>query len=337
MDINERRNFRSKVLQIHYEISTGNLWTGVLRPDVATKLGIEDYNDDELLNAIKYLEGKDFLQVGSNVDDRITVAGVDEVESGYPTLGSPDTARNEEERVLLLLSEIDKADGLARKGLLRQSELTSLNQQATDLLTDVLDMNTDLGREYDKSRKQTVWTQESHTGYVTDIGTLNQQRKFLNDYLESMGSKPVKKEVYIHKGAFFTGRQYLRNILKGAKTSIAIQDNYIEDPEFLNILEPYVTTNIKLQIRILTQNVSKTFKSDLLLFKKQFNNVETKLNKDCHDRFIIIDGQTIYHSGHSFKDLGGKASAITQLEDSEEIKKVLQEYDNWWTNGTDVV
>ena len=48
------------------------------------------------------------------------------------------------------------------------------------------------------------------------------------------------------------------------------------------------------------------------------------INNKFHDRFIIIDRKMLYHCGASFKDLGKKCFAITKLEDSEYLNKLLE-------------
>lgn len=81
-----KKEFRKKILQLHYDISQGNALNLVIRTFVAEKLGFEDYNDDELLGAIRYLEDKGYLKVATNMEDQITDLGIDEVEESFPNL-----------------------------------------------------------------------------------------------------------------------------------------------------------------------------------------------------------------------------------------------------------
>lgn len=333
MDISERKTLRSRVLEAHYELSRGNLWTGVLRPDIAKRLGIADYNDNDLLNAIKYLEDKGFLKVGSNVDDSITTSGVDEVEDGFPALGKP--KGDESGEALVLIGKIEQAEELAGKGLLKEDERSALITEANSFLENYLDPDSELGRTYDKDRRHyTVWTTPSRSGYTHELGRLTSLKRFLEEFLSSKGVKAPRREVLIKQGDTYTGRQHIRTILAGAKTSIDIQDNYISDPDFLNIVQSYVAQNPSLKLRILTGRVDQVFLSDLAQFKVQYPNTEVRKHASCHDRFIIVDGSQVYHSGHSFKDLGKKASAITKFEDSDQIQGVIDNFENWWQNGT---
>ena len=46
-----------------------------------------------------------------------------------------------------------------------------------------------------------------------------------------------------------------------------------------------------------------------------------KTNK-FHDRFIVIDNNSLYHCGASLKDLGKKCFAINKIEDVNFIQSV---------------
>lgn len=43
-----------------------------------------------------------------------------------------------------------------------------------------------------------------------------------------------------------------------------------------------------------------------------------------HDRFIIIDNKTLYHSGASFKDLDKKCFAINKIENKTLLNNLLK-------------
>ena len=117
---------------------------------------------------------------------------------------------------------------------------------------------------------------------------------------------------------FFEGEIYdayslLLDILSKAKKEIIIIDNYASK-ELFDILK-----NIKVSIKIITKNID-----DILIkkYKKQYNNIEI-IKSDCfHDRFIIIDKNTLYHSGASFKDLGKKCFSINKIEDKEYLDRI---------------
>lgn len=184
--------------------------------------------------------------------------------------------------------------------------------------------------------RQTRYKTVTRDGYLApkDLGELEFWRNFIEKLLDEEG-KSTKKERVIKAGESYTARKILREIFKKAKQSIAIQDNYVDETLFV-LLEPFKQENESLQVRVLTTSkFTPSFKSDLMAFNKQYGDTEARVHKveNCHDRFIIIDGKELYHSGHSFKNLGEKLSAINLMEDADEKKKLFEEFKIWWKDG----
>ena len=103
-------------------------------------------------------------------------------------------------------------------------------------------------------------------------------------------------------------------IFDKALSSIIIIDNYIDK----NILDILSKTNRKV---ILVTN--KYNNVDYEKYKEQYNNITLVVNNSFHDRFIILDKKTLYHSGASFKDLGKRCFAITKIESKELLDSLL--------------
>jgi len=123
-----------------------------------------------------------------------------------------------------------------------------------------------------------------------------------------------------NNGLFFEGQIYdayslMINILNLAKKNIIIIDNYI-DKNLLDIL-----SKKEKDILIITNKYNN---NDYEKYKKQYNNVNIKIDNTFHDRFIILDNKTLYHSGASFKDLGKKCFAITKIENNKWLNKLLE-------------
>ena len=247
---------------------------------------------------------------------------------------------NNEEKInndlLDILNEIDERVELANKGLLAYTELQETQHKVENILSSNIKQGTELWRDFDKHKTTTYWEKYPKSKYTNETGRLPLWRGFVVKALEDQGLQENKKQFLIEKDKNYTARQILRNILKTAKSKIDIQDNYISI-DILSILEEYVSENKNLLIRILTQNTNNSYKSDLIAFNKQYGSViETKINTGCHDRFLIIDGTNVYHSGHSFKDLGSKVSLISVIDDIKEKEAVIKEFENWWQSGTNI-
>ena len=98
------------------------------------------------------------------------------------------------------------------------------------------------------------------------------------------------------------------DLFKLAEKDINIIDNYIDDTIF-TLCSKYQNINIV----IFTQTISKQLELDFKKYQKQYKNVELKINKNFHDRFLIIDEKEIYHLGASLKDLGNKVFAFSKF------------------------
>ena len=119
---------------------------------------------------------------------------------------------------------------------------------------------------------------------------------------------------------FFEGQIYdayslLIDILSSAAINIIIIDNYI-DKKFLDICSKINTS--------FTIYTSKINENDLNKYNKQYNNIEVIISNKFHDRFIILDNETLYHSGASFKDLGKKCFAINKIENDQILEELLK-------------
>jgi len=53
---------------------------------------------------------------------------------------------------------------------------------------------------------------------------------------------------------------------------------------------------------------------EILKHNDQYEPIKLKIFSKAHDRFLIIDGNIIYHIGASLKDLGKKWFAFSMIE-----------------------
>ena len=115
------------------------------------------------------------------------------------------------------------------------------------------------------------------------------------------------------EGQIWNTHSLLLDIFNTSKKSIVIIDNYISK-ELLDVI-----CKTGKQIIVYTKNIDKNM---INKYQSQYDNLNIKINNSFHDRFIIIDNQTLYHCGASFKDLGKKCFAINKIDNIEMIKEI---------------
>ena len=118
------------------------------------------------------------------------------------------------------------------------------------------------------------------------------------------------------QGIFFDGQVFdaynlTSKIIRSAKQSIVLIDNYIDD----NTLT-HLTKKIKgVKVLLLTSNISKQLSLDVKKANAQYGDFDVKKFTQSHDRFLIIDnGKEVYHIGASLKDLGKKWLAFSKMD-----------------------
>lgn len=151
-------------------------------------------------------------------------------------------------------------------------------------------------------------------GYVVNEHKITQKRLLtLENDISSIKSHIKENSLEIKQGIFFDGQifdayVFISDIIKNAKKSIILIDNYIDESILL-----LFSKNQNIAITIFTQNISKQLKQDTEKYNKQYNNLQIKTTKRFHDRFMIIDDNEVYHIGASLKDLGNKVFAFSKI------------------------
>jgi hypothetical protein len=111
-------------------------------------------------------------------------------------------------------------------------------------------------------------------------------------------------------GQFFDAYLFVAEIVKSAKKSIVLIDNYVDD----SVLTLLGKRQKKVAATIFTSALTKQLSLDLQKHNQQYPEIAVKLYSKSHDRFLIIDGKDIYHIGASLKDLGKKWFAFSKIE-----------------------
>ncbi len=141
--------------------------------------------------------------------------------------------------------------------------------------------------------------------------------------LEDKSIKP--KQGIFYDGQVFDAYIFIADLIKSANKSILLIDNYIDE----NVLQLFTKRKKNVSVTIYTKNITKVLKQDLEKHNNQHPKIKIEKFTKAHDRFMIIDGTTVYHFGASLKDLGNKWFAFSKMEmEAMEIITNLKNGDN---------
>ena len=149
--------------------------------------------------------------------------------------------------------------------------------------------------------------------------------------LKEISNSLKSSESIFKSGESYKGFREIQKIINSAKKNVKIIDNYINS----DILDLLYDLQEDILVKLITKsNVSKNFKTSISKYNLDRNNLEIRISDESHDRFILIDDNECYHSGHSFKDVGKKVSVLKKLNDN---KKMLQVFNDIWNSSSELV
>ena len=114
---------------------------------------------------------------------------------------------------------------------------------------------------------------------------------------------------------FFEGKHYdaysfARKLVRKAGKSIVLVDGYCDDVT-LDIL---ASKRGGADVTIATVAKTPITQTAIEKFNKQNPTLTVKTTGVFHDRFMILDGQELYHFGASLKDLGRQYCAVSKMD-----------------------
>lgn len=149
---------------------------------------------------------------------------------------------------------------------------------------------------------------------------VDSDKKFEEIFRRLDEGETTPKEAIFYNGQFFAARALLENIIKTAKARVIVIDAYVDAATFeiLDVRAKGVKADIYSGKNL--NNMQKLHNTSSGL-----EPIDTHVWKNAsHDRWLIID-DTVYHCGHSLKDMGQKLCAIAQLGvDADDILKKIR-------------
>jgi len=232
-----------------------------------------------------------------------------------------ETTRN---NVTLHIGNIFKEGELEEVSVCKESLLTASDGKLYKTKIYNLDVIISVGYRV-KSRRGTqfrIWANKVLKDYLLRGYAINQRFEQLEQRVSKTEEKidffvrtslPPKEGVF-YEGQIFDAHVFASNLIKSAKSSIILIDNYVDE----SVLTTLSKRENNVSAKIVTRSISNQFQLDLNRHNSQYPQIDVEERSDIHDRFLIID-ETVYHIGASLKDLGKKLFAFSRLEISPDV------------------
>ena len=128
-------------------------------------------------------------------------------------------------------------------------------------------------------------------------------------------------EGIFYDGQIFDAYAHIISLIKQAKTSIVLIDNYI-DVDTLTMLS---NRNANVSATIYTRQLSQQQQLDVQRHNQQYPPIIINVCQRNHDRFLIID-DVVYVFGASLKDAGKKLFAYIRMQETsaQELLNIIR-------------
>jgi len=172
-----------------------------------------------------------------------------------------------------------------------------------------------------------IWATKKLKNYLLKGYAINNRMNRIEDNVETLKNKVNEIDLQINthliptQGVFFEGQVFdayelASKIIRSAKQSIVLIDNYIDE----NTLTHLAKKKKGVTVLLLTKNTGKQLNLDIQKANAQYGDFAVKQFTPSHDRFLIIDnGKAVYHIGASLKDLGKKWFAFSKMDKNSVI------------------
>ena len=146
--------------------------------------------------------------------------------------------------------------------------------------------------------------------------------KRIDEVFKRLDANKQPQQGIFFDGQVFDAYQFVSDLVRKAKKTIALIDNYVDDT-VLTLLDK---RNKGVSATIYTQHISQQLQLDIERHNAQYPMIKVKRFNRAHDRFLFIDDE-VYLIGASIKDLGKKWFAFTLMHDTtaEELINKIQE------------
>jgi len=262
------------------------------QPDNSIELEVRMEAETVWLNRqqMALLFNRDVKTIGKHINNALA-----EELQGFPTVAKFATVQKEGERVVTRNVEYYSLNMVLSVGYRVKSQRgIEFRQWANKVLKDYLLRGYAINQRFEQLEQRVSKTEEKIGLFVRT-------------------SLPPMEGVFF-EGQIFDAHVFASNLIKSAKSSIVLIDNYVDE----SVLTTLSKRENNVSAKIVTKSISDQFQLDLNRHNSQYPQIEVEERTDIHDRFLIID-DTVYHIGASLKDLGKKLFAFSKLGISPEV------------------
>jgi hypothetical protein len=165
----------------------------------------------------------------------------------------------------------------------------------------------------------------NHYGLLQRMEGIERKQIETDQKFEQVFKALESKNAIPNQGVFFDGQVFdayelASKIIRSAKNSIVLIDNYIDESTLTHLSKK--TKAVK--VLLLTKTMSNQLTLDVKKANEQYGNFDIRVFANSHDRFIIIDNSDVYHVGASLKDLGKKWFAFSKMDKSS-VSNIIKE------------
>ncbi len=147
------------------------------------------------------------------------------------------------------------------------------------------------------------------------LDSIEQKQRLTDTRLDKVFEAIEAKDIKPTQGIFFDGQVFdayvfVADLIKSAWKSIVLIDNYVDETTLMLLAKRKKGCSAT----VYTHKQSEQLKQDLQKHREQYPLIGIKTFKQSHDRFLILDGDTIYYIGASLKNVGKKWFSFSQMD-----------------------
>ena len=236
------------------------------------------------------------------------------------------------QNVSLHINNIFREDELEENSVVKESLTTARDGKKYKTKFYNLDVIISVGYRVKSKRgtKFRQWANRVLKDYIIRGYAINQQVKYLEqkmdarfqDYDAQIADIQDKISIFVQsslppsEGIFYDGQIFdayvqIANLIKQAKKSIVLIDNYVDETTLTMLSK----RSADVAATIYTKQTDEQFLLDVQRHNQQYPSVTVIPCRHNHDRFLIID-DVVYLFGASLKDAGKKLFAYIRMQET---------------------